>query len=102
MKNHTIRCLNPKCIGGRIETTLESDEGYSNWTVMSDGYISFKCHGCGKFATTESDVSPNEPDNFEVTCVCGSHEWEENIGDVDGFIKTSIECKKCGLLTDEY
>lgn len=98
--NHTIKCKNPQCIGGRIETTLEDDSGYSNWTVMASGYVSFKCHGCGKFATTDMYVKPNEPENFEVTCVCGSTEWEENIGDVDGYDeRTNIECKKCHLKT---
>ncbi len=101
--NHTIRCKNLQCVGGRIETTMESDDiGYSAWTVLDSGYIEFKCHGCGKFASTDKSAKPNEPENFEVTCKkCGSTEWEENIGDVDGDEETNIECKKCHEITYE-
>lgn len=97
--NHTIKCLNPKCIGGRIETTMEGDSGYSNWTVMDSGYIEFKCHGCGKFASTDTYKKPNEPENFEVTCdMCGSNEWDFSIRDVDGEEEpTHICCKKCNV-----
>lgn len=100
--NHKIRCKNPQCIGGRIETTFESDSGYSNWTVMDSGYVEFKCHGCGKFASTDSYKKPNEPENFEVTCLqCGSTEWEENIQDVDcEEPPTYIECKKCHVKSE--
>jgi len=96
--NHTIKCKNPQCIGGRIETTMEKDSGYSNWTVMDSGFIEFKCHGCGKFASTDTYKKPNEPEDFEVTCdQCGSKEWDANIQDVDEEQKerTNIECKKC-------
>lgn len=96
--NHIIECLNPNCIGGRIETTMEGDSGYSNWTVMESGNIEFKCHGCGKFASTYTFKKPNEPLNFKVTCkICGSNEWTDNIQDVDeDNEKTNMECKKCG------
>lgn len=99
--NHTITCNNPDCIGGRIETTMSSDSGYSNWTVMDSGSVEFKCHGCGKFASTDKDKKPNEPENFMVECLkCGSIEWEENIQDVDGYKEeTNIECKKCNSQT---
>lgn len=102
--NHKIECLNPNCIGGRIETTMEGDSGYSNWTVLDSGYIEFKCHGCGKFASTDTYKEPNEPHNFKVTCKgCGSNEWTENIADVDGTMgeETNIECKKCGIKSFE-
>lgn len=102
--NHKIECLNKDCIGGRIETTMERDSGYSNWTVMDSGFIEFKCHGCGKFASTDSYKKPNEPQNFKVTCLkCGSNKWEENIQDVDGEEeKTNIECKDCYLKTYQF
>lgn len=95
---HEIKCKNPNCIGGRIETTMEGDDGYSNWTVMSDGFIEFKCHGCGKFGSTDEFKDPNELDNFEVTCKnCHSHEWGYEIKDVDGENPpTRIICKGCG------
>lgn len=104
--NHKIKCLNKYCIGGRLETTMIGDSGYSNWTVMDSGNIEFKCHGCGKFSTTdcfEKDTPSNQPDNFEVECLkCGSKDWEENIQDVDGELEeTNIECKKCGVKTFE-
>lgn len=97
--NHTIRCLNPQCIGGRIETTLEGDSGYSNWTVMDSGFVEFKCHGCGKFGSTDKykNEGNNQLDNFEVKCnVCGSTEWNEHIQDVDcEEEETCIICSKC-------
>ena len=100
--NHTIRCKNEKCIGGRIETTMQSDDGYSNWTVMDSGFVSFKCHGCGKFATTDEYAKPNEPENFEVECkMCGSNEWSEHIQDVDGEEEpTHISCNNCGVKSE--
>ena len=97
--NHTIKCLNPQCIGGRIETTLQADEGYSNWTVMDSGFIEFKCHGCGKFGSTDTykDKGNNQLDNFEVKCnLCDSTKWSPNIQDVDGEDDTTnIECDNC-------
>lgn len=103
--NHTIKCLNPDCIGGRIETTMNGDSGYSNWTVLDSGYIEFKCHGCGKFASTDTYKEPNEPKNFEVTCCkCGSNEWSANIQDVDACQEkeTHISCDKCNAETYEF
>jgi len=105
MENHTIKCLNPDCIGGRIETTMEPDSGYSNWTVMDSGFIEFKCHGCGKFASTDTYKKPNNPENFEVECKkCGSHEWSAMVQDVDREDQeedTHIECKNCKSKTFE-
>ena len=101
--NHKVTCKNKDCIGGRIETTLEGDSGYSNWTVMDSGSVEFKCHGCGKFSSTDTYKEPNEPDNFEVTCVqCGSHKWTGNIQDVDREDdETNIECEDCHAKTYE-
>ena len=95
--------MNEQCIGGRIETTMEGDSGYSNWTVMDSGYVEFKCHGCGKFASTDTFKKPNEPENFEVICLrCGSENWTDNIQDVDGDDEaTNIECKECHAKTYE-
>lgn len=95
--NHTIKCLNGACIGGKIEVSLEKDSGYSNWTVMDSGFVEFKCHGCGKFGSTDSYKKPNEIENFEVSCnLCGSKEWGESIQDVDEESEpTHIYCKKC-------
>jgi len=98
--NHTIRCLNAKCVGGRIQTTMRSDDGYSDWTVLDSGFIEFKCHGCGKFASTDEDKLPNEIDNFEIVCKkCGSREWESYIALVEDTSRTHIVCKKCGVKT---
>lgn len=100
--NHKIECKNPNCVSGRIETTMTSDYGYSNWTVMDDGCVEFKCHGCGKFASTDTYKKPNEPDNFRVTCLrCGSEKWEESIQDVDGNEPpTHIKCVDCGVKSE--
>jgi len=98
-----ITCKNPQCIGGRIETTLEDDSGYSNWTVIDSGKIAFKCHGCGKYGSTYEYDTPNEIDNFEVICLqCGDYyqrdkNWDSHIGDVDNEVERSyIQCKSCG------
>jgi len=93
-----IKCLNPNCIGGKIEVSIFGDSGYSNWTVMDSGAVEFKCHGCGKFASTDDYKKPNEPKNFEVTCpFCNSHNWDYHIQDVDGESRpSSIDCKDCG------
>lgn len=98
-----IRCKNEQCIGGRIETTLEDDSGYSNWTVMDSGKIAFKCHGCGKYGSTDEFEKPNELDNFEVICLnCPDYRqkdknWDYSVGDVDGYEpQTHIDCKTCG------
>jgi len=99
MLNFKVTCKNCKS-DGKIQTTMESDSGYSNWTVMDNGYVEFKCHGCGKFASTDEykDKPNNQPENFEVECnKCGSKEWGYNIQDVDGEDEpTHILCKKCG------
>lgn len=101
--NHKVRCRNEQCIGGRIETTMEGDSGYSNWTVLDSGYIEFKCHGCGKFASTDESKKPNKPENFEVIClICGSENCTYDIQDVDGDDEaTNIECIECHTKTYE-
>lgn len=78
---------------------MEGDSGYSNWTVMDSGAIEFKCHGCGKFASTDEYKKPNEPENFEVICnQCGSKDWGYDIQDVDQEEEpTNIHCKKCNV-----
>jgi len=102
-KNHAIFCKNPNCIGGRIETTMCGDSGYSNWTVLSDGEIEFKCHGCGKFGSTCCYGNNNEIKNFLVRCLsCGSEKWSSHIQDVDrDEEETHIVCDECGAKTYE-
>ena len=99
LSNHTIKCLNPQCIGGKIETTLQGDDGYSNWTVLDSGFVELKCHGCGKFGSTDTykDEGNNQLNNFEVKCnLCGTTKWSPNIQDVDGEEEpTNIECDYC-------
>ena len=88
-----IKCK--KCGGRKIQTTLERDIGYSNWTVKDFGYMEFKCW-CGRFGSTKSKPA-NDIDNFEVICLeCDSTNWDYEIGDVDGDIpNTRIFCKDC-------
>jgi Zn finger protein HypA/HybF involved in hydrogenase expression len=72
---------------------------------MEYGNIEFKCHGCGKFASTDTCKKPNNPENFEVTCnKCDSHEWTPMIQDVDGDYQeeaTHIQCNNCKSKTFE-
>ena len=98
IKPFKIKCLNPQCIGGRIEVSIFGDSGYSNWTVLDNGAIEFKCHGCGKFASTDDNKKPNEPANFSVTCpYCGETGWKYHLQDVDESCEPSnIECESCG------
>jgi len=104
-ENHVVFCKNPDCIGGKIETTLSGDVGYSNWTVMEDGAISFKCHGCGKFGSTNvwKHGHNNQLQNFLVKCLgCGSEKWSSFIQDVDcDGEKTHMSCDECGAKTYE-
>lgn len=98
--NHEITCKNTSCPGGEIQTTMAGDSGYSNYTVLDSGFIEFKCHGCGKFGSSNRYMNQpnNQLDNFEVTCMlCGSTEWEANIQDVDEDQEeqTNIECENC-------
>lgn len=96
MLNFKVECKN--CKSQDIQTTMNSDSGYSNWTVLDSGSIEFKCE-CGKFGSTDryTDQPNNQLDNFEVTCkLCGSTEWDYEVQDVDGESDpTHIECKKC-------
>lgn len=92
-----INCIS--CGSDKIQTTFEADSGYSNWTVMDCGFISFKCHGCGKFGTTDDYAKPNELSNFNIRCLKCDEEnnWDYEIQDVDGEDdETHISCKKCG------
>lgn len=100
---HRIKCLNKDCIGGRIETTMTGDFGYSNYTVMENGELEIKCHGCGKFASTDTFKEPNEMTNFKINCAsCGSLDWEYYPQDVDCDREEShIQCKKCGATSFE-
>lgn len=99
MLNHKVKCLNPQCIESKIQTTMEGDSGYSNWTVLDSGFVEFKCHGCGKFGSTHpyKNKKNNQLTNFEVTCnLCGSTKWSANIQDVDENEEiTNIECDNC-------
>lgn len=99
-----INCKN--CGSDKIQTTLEGDSGYSDWTVMDSGKIAFKCHGCGKYGSTYEYDKPNELSNFNIRCLkCDAvDEWDYWIANVDHNEDevTHIECKKCGnkLLED--
>lgn len=101
MKNEitfTIACQNPDCIGGRIQTSIFGDSGYSDYTVEDGGAVEFKCTGCGKFASTDEYKEPNEPKNFFVTCdECGGHDWDSWIANVDHNENEAsyMECKNC-------
>lgn len=99
----SVKCKNPDCIGGSIQTTLENDSGYSNYTVIDSGKVAFKCHGCGKYGSTYEYDSPNELKNFGIICLnCSEYDrdkedWSFHIGDVDEETqKTHIECNRCG------
>lgn len=90
----TVYCNNPACIGGRIETTMVKDEGYSNYTVMDSGKVAFKCTGCGKYAEADN---AKDMENFDVVCDwCHTQEFTTHIQDVDSEMEpTHIQCKMC-------
>lgn len=80
-----------------VQTTMSSDEGYSNYTVLDCGCIEFKCGKCGTFGSTDKYKENNELDNFEVICPnCSRIKWDYNIQDVDQENpETHIYCKNC-------
>lgn len=95
MDNFKVKC---NCGSEDIETTMENDGGYSNYTVMDDGYIEFKCKACGNFGSTDKEEKGgnNKLDQFTVTCIsCGSTDWSYTPGDVDGDESNVITCDKC-------
>lgn len=97
-------CLENKMQSDKIQTTLEGDSGYSNWTVIDSGKVAFKCHGCGKYGSSDEYDKPNELDNFTIRCLqCDTFdEVEYNIQDVDGEEEeTNMTCKKCGNKLEE-
>jgi transcription elongation factor Elf1 len=97
MEKFKVNCKN--CGSDKIQLSLEKDGGYSNWTVMSDGKVAFKCHGCGKYGSTLDYERPNELSNFNVRCLkCDEIDnWDHSIQDVDeNRGPTNITCKKCG------
>jgi hypothetical protein len=114
MKNFTVTCckcgtsVGPSLLpdaSAPIQTTLEGDDGYSNWTVMDSGYAEFKCGKCGSFASTKwvhragIVMLPDSPnDRFSVVCAsCGSDGWSFISGDVDHEDQaTAIICRGCG------
>ena len=102
-----INCIS--CGSDKIQTTLEGDNGYSDWTVMETGFVSFKCHGCGKFGSTDTFAKPNELSNFNVRCLKCEDEMSESADCKDNKryqvaldIKNKINSKSKELGTREY
>lgn len=83
----------------RIQTTMFGDSGYSNYTVLDDGAIEFKCNNCGTFGSTDNykDKPNNKIDKFEVSCPnCARTKWSYHIQDVDEESEeTHIYCENC-------
>lgn len=92
-----INCKN--CGSDKIQSTLEGDSGYSDYTVIDSGRIAFKCIGCGKYGSTDKYEIPNELSNFNIRCLkCDKvNYWDYWIRSVDYLDneKTYIECKNC-------
>lgn len=108
MEKFKVNCKN--CVengvsSDKIQVSLESDSGYSNYTVMYDGKIAFKCVSCGKYGSTDEYDNPNEIKNFQVRCLkCDEVDnWEFTIQDVDEMgDPTCIYCPKCdNTLTED-
>jgi len=102
-KNHNnITCFEITCKTcyekGKIQCDFSSDEGYSNYTVLTDGCFEIKCHTCGKFMSTDLFKKPNDKDNFTLKCIyCGGlDEWTYFAKDIDEYCdNNNITCNCC-------
>jgi hypothetical protein len=99
MKNFKLKC---KFCGNtkqkKFQTTMTDYDGYSEYTVLSSGYVEFKCKVCGTFGTSKSDSGDNNKiEMFDVFCKkCGSKEWTFKDTADNGVDKPVIVCSKCG------
>jgi hypothetical protein len=109
MEKFSIKC---KFCGNedptQFQVTMVDDEGYSNYTVMDEGYFEIKCIKCGTFGSEDhnkKDMPSNKLDQFEITCKnCGSNKNSYIPGDVDGddFPEGGyLKCNECNIKESE-
>ena len=100
MKNFEVICKN--CKTKNVQTTLEDWEGYSEWTVLEDSRLEFKCGDCGKFGSSDRYKKPNEFENFIVQCYCSAEDEYTLLDTLDDDVKeVQIKCDKCGRTSVE-
>lgn len=100
MKNFRIKCL---FCGNydqdKFQTTMEDDSGYSEYTIMTLGYVEFKCLICGTFGTDDYDrktYGNNKLNMFEITCAkCNSHGWSSEGSGLSEEQYMKINCNYC-------
>lgn len=82
-----------------FQTTMERDQGYSNYTVEETGFIEIKCIKCGTFMSTDYEkrnLGSNKKDSFEMICPkCNSTNTDFDCGDVDCEDDQEITCNDC-------
>ena len=96
MLNNEVICKH--CQSKNVQSTLDDWQGYSEYTILEDSKIEFKCKDCGKFGSSDDYKKPNNFDNFIVQCKCGE---ENNYTIVDTLNEdveeVHIKCNKCGV-----
>lgn len=101
MRKFNIKC---KFCGNeeqdKFQTTIKDWDGYSEYTVLEEGCVEFKCLKCGTFGSTDKykGGSNNKIDMFHITCNnCGSSNWSYiNSLYKNKIFKPHIKCDKCG------
>ena len=85
------------CNSKNVQSTLSDWEGYSEYTVLDDSKIEFKCKDCGRFASSDEYKEPNDFKNFIVQCRCGSEDSYSIYDTLDDEVdEVHIRCSKCG------
>ena len=98
MNKFTVKCEScGNCDQREIQTTMEDWDGYSEYTVLEDGFIEFKCKKCGTFGSShpEKKEGNNKIDLFKIRCnQCGGTkcEFEDSLNSGS----MNITCEKCG------
>lgn len=85
------------CNAKNVQSTLSDWDGYSEYTVLENSKIEFKCKDCGKFGSSDEYKQPNEFENFVVQCYCGAENDYEVMDTLDDDVEeVHIKCNKCG------
>ncbi len=98
MLNFEVICK--KCQSKNVQSTLSDWEGYSEYTVLEDSKVEFKCKDCGTFGSSDSyqEEGNNQFDNFIVQCRCGAEDNYTILDTLDDDVdEVHIKCNECGL-----